>query len=85
MAKQLVFDRSLSITAESDSFVTVPDGEVWKATTSRSSYGDNMVFDYKDFTDCTSGRHYLIMGAGSKIYCRDRSFIAGIAFKIVEQ
>ena len=85
MAKKLVIDRPLSITAESNSFVTVPDGEVWKATTNRSSYGDIMVFNYDDLTDYTSGRHYLIMGAGSKIYCRDRSFIAGIAPKIVEQ
>ncbi len=86
MSKKLVFDRSLSIFAKVDDVVTVPEGEVWKATLNDTGVGGAAEeFKPSNFRPSSAdGLDYLIMGAGTKIRSKNFSFITGIAFKIVE-
>ncbi len=87
MAKRLIFDRSLAIFAKIDDVVTVPDGEVWKATLcNNGTIGEANELQHSNFRTNTSDElYYPIMGAGTKIRCKYHSFITGIAFKVVEE
>lgn len=79
MAKKLVFDRPLSIMAQSNTYVTVPGGEVWKVCVNKGGSGEAYVSD-DDFN-----LFDRIFGAGTGFKSTEITLIIGIAFKVVER
>lgn len=76
MAKKLVFDRTLWITAKSGFKITVPEDEVWKLGSA----------DYETIKESSfNSASDRIIGGGSKITASAEACFSGIAFKIVEE